>query len=520
MNQAGSDIALTAWRAPECPFTIEYSQRVFDDIRLAIIDAFCSLPRGGAEIGGLLMGEWRPGCLRITAHAPLDCEHAHGPSFTLSANDESRLRELIAKSPSDFPGMVPVGWYHSHTRSEIFLSDADLSIHDRFFTETWQIALVLRPHMMQPTRAGFFFREASGDIHASEPYEEFSIEAKPMRPMPAGSLVEMPRPESEPHLLRLERHPANEAVAEARQITLFPSPEPAREEPAAVVEMPAEPVAQAVVLAEPPPAPVEALPVAALPAVVVPPEFTLMPQAIVEIPVARVRENEPVPADVQIAPPNFLSVQEAPSRNWMAVITIAFVLVAMGTIGYVTQRAWLPKVTAAARPAPAAVAPVAPVPPAPLLRLNAIEHESQLQISWDGDVPAVRNAAGATIEISDGQQRPQSITLDQAHLRGGVFTYARQNERVDMKLILHQPDGSRVSEVTTFLGKVPISHPVSEDPEAKKKSEEVAARETKLKADLERQAARTRKAENDLKNLREEMRQQQKRRMTNMIPTK
>ena len=48
----------------------------------------------------------------------------------------------------------------------------------------------------------------------------------------------------------------------------------------------------------------------------------------------------------------------------------------------------------------------------------------------------------------------------------------------------------------------------------------MAARETKLKADLERQAARTRKAENDLKNLREEMRQQQKRRMTNMIPTK
>jgi len=501
MNKAGSDIALTAWRAPECPFAIEYSQRVFDDIRLAIIDAFCSLPRGGAEIGGLLMGEWRPGCLRITAYAPLDCEHAHGPSFTLSANDESRLRELIAKSPADFPGLVPVGWYHSHTRSEIFLSDADLSIHDRFFSETWQIALVLRPHMMQPTRAGFFFREASGDIHASEPYEEFSIEAKPMRPVPAGSLVEMPRLESEPHLLRLDRNPAKGPVAEARQITPFPSPEPAREDPASVVEMPAEPVAQAI---------------AAPPAVAVPPEFALMPHAIVEVPVARIPENESVVAEVQVAPPSFLSVQEAPSRNWMPVITIAFVLVAMGTIGYVTQRAWLPKVTAAARPAPT----VAPVPPAPLLRLNAIEHESQLQISWDGDVPAVRNAADATIEISDGQQRPQSITLDQAHLRGGVFTYARQNERVDMKLILHQPDGSRVSEVTTFLGKVPTSRPVSEDPEAKKKSEEVAARETKLKADLERQAARTRKAEDDLKNLREEMRQQQKRRMNNMIPTK
>ena len=247
-----------------------------------------------------------------------------------------------------------------------------------------------------------------------------------------------------------------------------------------MVEIPAVPVAPQVVLVEPPlppiepeisrvelpPAPVEAPPPAALPVVAVPPKFALMPQAIVETPVARIPENDSVMAEAQVAPPSFLSVQEAPSRNWMAVITIAFVLVAMGTIGYVTQRAWLPKVTAAVRPAP----PVAPVPPAPLLRLNAIEHESQLQISWDGDVPAVRNAADATIEISDGQQRPQAITLDQAHLRGGVFTYARQNERVDMKLILHQPDGSRVSEVTTFLGKVPIAGPSQKIPRQRRRA--------------------------------------------------
>ena len=39
------------WKAPQCPFTIQCSLRALDDIRLAVVDAFFSLPRGGAEIG-------------------------------------------------------------------------------------------------------------------------------------------------------------------------------------------------------------------------------------------------------------------------------------------------------------------------------------------------------------------------------------------------------------------------------------------------------------------------------------
>ena len=35
---------------------MEYPARVLDDIRLAVVDAFFSLPRGGAEIGGILLG--------------------------------------------------------------------------------------------------------------------------------------------------------------------------------------------------------------------------------------------------------------------------------------------------------------------------------------------------------------------------------------------------------------------------------------------------------------------------------
>src|SRR5947208_460991 len=115
---------LRAWNVPQCPFSIEYAPRALDDIRLAVMDAFFSLPRGGAEIGGILLGAFTSGRLTISDYVALDCEHAFGPSFTLSPHDEARLQGLLTAARAR--ELAPVGWYHSHTRSEIFLSEPDL----------------------------------------------------------------------------------------------------------------------------------------------------------------------------------------------------------------------------------------------------------------------------------------------------------------------------------------------------------------------------------------------------------
>src|ERR1700683_5355459 len=176
---------LATWSAPECPFNIDYSPRALDDIRLAVVDAFFSLPRGGAEIGGILCGHWDGQRLSITDYAALDCEHAFGPSFALSPRDEAQLAALITGSAGN--GVWPVGWYHSHTRSEIFLSDADQQIHRRFFPEPWQVALVLKPHTFHPARAGFFFRDSSGGIHAEASYAEFVLAPLEVKAAPSGA---------------------------------------------------------------------------------------------------------------------------------------------------------------------------------------------------------------------------------------------------------------------------------------------------------------------------------------------
>lgn len=162
------------WNASELPFAIDYSPQTLDEIRMSVSDAFYSVPRGGVEIGGILLGKWTGERLDITGYKQIDCEHAFGPSFTLSPRDRIALGRLIASEQA--LGAQVAGWYHSHTRSEIELSPADLEIYRGFFPEPWQVALVLRPHTFLPMRAGIFFRDAEGLVRSEAPHKEFTLE--------------------------------------------------------------------------------------------------------------------------------------------------------------------------------------------------------------------------------------------------------------------------------------------------------------------------------------------------------
>src|ERR1035437_7311555 len=450
MTESSTGSTTVTWSAPECPFTVESSARVLDDIRLAVTDAFFSLPRGGAEIGGILLGKFDHGRLVIGDYAALDCEHAHGPSFTLSQPDEARLTELLSAHANGAGGLRPVGWYHSHTRSGISLSDGDLEIHQRFFPESWQVALVMKPHTFEPARIGFFFREADGSVHASASYREAVLDALPIRQMPFGA----------PTAPLLNDHSARRY-----------RPDPV-----------AAPVLDLAPAAAPPEAPEAAIPL-------------------------------PEPAAAELPVPKFLIESASSSPRWMVVgIGIVAILGILGAAFQVRQM-WLPQVLAAMRPAPAVP------PPPPALGLNTIDREGQLQINGNGTPAAVRRASDAVLEITDGGPLPVAIQLDAAHLETGSFTYARTSEKVDVKLIVHRKNGPDLREVTSFLGKPPDRKP-AEDPEAQKQREEMVKQAAKLKTDLNSQAAKTEKLEKEVQSMRQEMRQQQQRRLNNQVPDK
>jgi proteasome lid subunit RPN8/RPN11 len=287
-NDPESEVA--TWKAPQCPFTIEYSLRALDDIRLAVVDAFFSLPRGGAEIGGILLGQRLKRRLVIEDYVALDCEHAFGPSFALSPRDQDRLAELLVSAEKNPDGLRPVGWYHSHTRSEIFLSEADQDLHRRYFPEPWQVALVLRPHTFNPTRGGFFFRETDGSIHGTASYQEFTLAPLPVRPVPAGVA------------------PATDSAPSAR-FRRAPDPQ------GPVITVAAEQTPKG--------PPVE--------------------------PAAEASERQP--ADLPL--PSFLAPPAERKPLWLVVTALAITLgLAAAVAGYQTQGLWLPRLKAVIWPAP------------------------------------------------------------------------------------------------------------------------------------------------------------------------
>jgi proteasome lid subunit RPN8/RPN11 len=166
------------WTVPECPYLVTIPATVLDEIRLSVVEAYYSVPRGGVEVGGVLFGVRVGDSLHIQAHRSIRCQYLTGPSFRLSADDKTDLAGVL-KLPESYPklaNLTAIGWYHSHHRSEIFLSPEDLQLYGEFFPERWQIALVLRPAHMRPTRAGFFFRDLLGAIQSDAPVQEFITE--------------------------------------------------------------------------------------------------------------------------------------------------------------------------------------------------------------------------------------------------------------------------------------------------------------------------------------------------------
>ncbi len=173
-------VPLKSWSVPQCPFSIEWPASLLDQICLEV-EKNLSSRLGEQEIGGVLFGKKTRDRIELVAYRPISCEHAMGPGFVLSHKDEQHLARLI-ESPAADPelnGLQVLGWYHSHIRSRVFLSERDRQIHSRYFAAPYQVALVIRPSPDGPARAGFFFREPSGEMRTQSSYEEFTIVTPP-----------------------------------------------------------------------------------------------------------------------------------------------------------------------------------------------------------------------------------------------------------------------------------------------------------------------------------------------------
>ncbi len=172
-----SDAKFGSWVVPESPVDVEYSLIVIDEIRQVVADGFQRLQRGGIEVGGVLYGMHQDRIVKVTAMRAIACEHARGPTFHLSDNDRAALTAQLARDKEDsrLQGLQVVGWFLSHTRSDVTLQQSDLDIYNGFFPEPWQVTMVVRPERAGAMRAGFFVREPDGSIKGERSYQEFNF---------------------------------------------------------------------------------------------------------------------------------------------------------------------------------------------------------------------------------------------------------------------------------------------------------------------------------------------------------
>jgi hypothetical protein len=146
--------------------------------------------------------------------------------------------------------------------------------------------------------------------------------------------------------------------------------------------------------------------------------------------------------------------------------------------------------------------------------LNLLDSNGQLQIRWNAAAPAMANATGAVLDIVDGSALPHSVTLDQAHLQSGFFTYARESGEVDVAITVERPGGAPLKEATSFWGKPPAAASAAgDDTENRQQRDDSAVERARLEAELKAETERSKKLERSLAEARGQMKGQQRKRL-------
>jgi hypothetical protein len=405
-----SETKFGAWTAPEGNLVgIEYSLVVIEEIRQAVTEGFQRFARGGIEVGGVLYGTYDGKTARILAVRDIACEHAHGPSFVFSDKDRAALTGQLETDRADarLEGFQPLGFYVSHTRSEILLQRGDQEIYEAFFPEMWQVALVVRPGRAGLMRAGFFVREADGTVKTDQSYLDFNF--------PERSAM------AYPSLDRAGDRAMDRAPIERRS---YAGERPAAERPGRGIP-PLEGDAQA----EPP---------AAAP----------LPPRSIQFPPSDATDAAPPAAPEPIRAPEFALYPETKIhwKRWamgVGVVIAAALVVLAGLRFYGNVPQGLFGGSSAAEPMSLAV-----------FERQDNDHEGQLRIEWNHNAGPIRGASAGALQITDGKD-VRSVTLAKEDLQRGSFTYARHAGEVQVQLEVQNPGGQKTREASRFLGGSP-----------------------------------------------------------------
>ncbi len=128
------------------------------------------------EVGGALIGSWcmdeQTGEQFVVVKHVLPARHTRQGSVYLTFTQDT-LVDLHEQIDKRYEDEKIVGWFHTHPRMGIFLSHYDTFLHNNFFPEPWQVALVVEPFS---SVAGFFIRQANGTFDPTRYFGFYEID--------------------------------------------------------------------------------------------------------------------------------------------------------------------------------------------------------------------------------------------------------------------------------------------------------------------------------------------------------
>ncbi len=105
------------------------------------------------ELGGFLLGGYHlDQSPYVEVRHFIEAVDARSGAASLTFTHEtwaSMTRDVTDR----FPNELIIGWQHTHPRLRVFFSGYDMFIHQHFFKESWQIAMVVDPVLQE---FGFF----------------------------------------------------------------------------------------------------------------------------------------------------------------------------------------------------------------------------------------------------------------------------------------------------------------------------------------------------------------------------
>ena len=143
------------WAPTQSPVRIHYAPEVLRVLRTS--------PPSPDKIG-VLFGSINGADMRVAA------------SLLLNGKDESGLERALAEPT--VAGLTPLGPFVSRVRGEVFLTEEDLPLFDRF-PQPNAIALVIAGD-----KAGFFVRQPDSSLQSIRSYHEFTLTTPHLIPRP------------------------------------------------------------------------------------------------------------------------------------------------------------------------------------------------------------------------------------------------------------------------------------------------------------------------------------------------